>query len=105
MGIGLKCGGGAAQVPRLTQAQRDAIHLFDELAASPELALTGRLEPGDIQLLNNYTILHARSAFTNHLEVCCCRRPDRPALWCLVPDASFGLKTALMVADVLARFA
>lgn len=57
------------QVPRLTQDQKDAIQLFDELAASPELAMTGRLEPGDIQLLNNHTILHARSAFTDHLEV------------------------------------
>mmetsp|Transcript_16210 Transcript_16210/g.48565 ORF Transcript_16210/g.48565 Transcript_16210/m.48565 type:complete len:391 (-) Transcript_16210:635-1807(-) len=57
------------EVPRLTQDQKDAIQLFDELAASPELAMTGRLEPGDIQLLNNHTILHARSAFTDHLEV------------------------------------
>lgn len=51
------------------QAQRDAIELFDEVAASPELCMRGRLEAGDIQLLNNHTCLHARDAFTDHFEV------------------------------------
>ena len=57
------------KVPRLTAEQKEAIQMFDQLAGSPELALTGRLEPGDIQLLNNHTILHARSEFVDHLAV------------------------------------
>lgn len=51
------------------QAQRDAIELFDDTAASPELCMRGRLEAGDIQLLNNHTCLHARDAFVDHSEV------------------------------------
>lgn len=57
------------EVPKLTQAQKDAIQLFDEIASSQELCMSGRLEAGDIQLLNNHTCLHARDAFVDHAEV------------------------------------
>jgi hypothetical protein len=53
------------KVPRLTAAQLAALDLVDQLADSPELALRCQLEAGDIQLLHNHQILHARSAFTD----------------------------------------
>jgi len=51
------------EVPRLTAPQLEAIALFEGLAASEELAMHYILQPGDIQLLNNHTCLHHRTAF------------------------------------------
>jgi hypothetical protein len=48
-------------VPRLTALQREAIELLMTLA--DELSFAMRFEPGDIQLVNNHVIYHARTAF------------------------------------------
>ena len=48
-------------VPRLTAAQQEAIELL--MALAEELSFAMRFEPGDMQLLNNHVIYHARSAF------------------------------------------
>ena len=53
------------EVPRLTAAHYEAMSLFNQLASSQELALQMILQPGDIQLLNNHTCLHYRSAFVD----------------------------------------
>lgn len=53
------------EVPRLTAAHYEAMALFNQLASSQELALQMILQPGDIQLLNNHTCLHYRSAFVD----------------------------------------
>ena len=52
-----------SEVPRLTPAQIAAMDLVDELAASDLLRMDYDLQPGDLQLLHNHPILHARSAF------------------------------------------
>eukprot|EP00891_Asterochloris_glomerata_P004809 jgi/Astpho2/4809/e_gw1.00068.16.1_t len=49
-----------SEVPRLTPAQIAAMDLVDELAASDLLRMDYDLQPGDLQLLHNHTILHAR---------------------------------------------
>jgi hypothetical protein len=54
-----------ATVPPLTTLQQEALDAADALAASPELRLDMRLCPGDIQLLHNHAIWHARGAFTD----------------------------------------
>ncbi|MDB5925340.1 MAG: hypothetical protein JWN13_4276 [Betaproteobacteria bacterium] len=54
------------EVPRLTQAQEEALELFGDLAE--ELALDMSFEPGDIQLLNNHLIYHARTRYEDHEE-------------------------------------
>lgn len=46
-------------VPRLSAAQQQALDLLAELAN--ELALQTRMQPGDIQLLNNHVTYHART--------------------------------------------
>jgi TfdA family taurine catabolism dioxygenase TauD len=48
-------------VPRLTAAQDEALDMHASLCE--ELALTMALLPGDIQLLNNHVIYHARTAY------------------------------------------
>lgn len=48
-------------VPRLTAAQAEALDLLAEVAE--ELCGTMALEPGDIQLLNNHVIYHARTPY------------------------------------------
>jgi hypothetical protein len=48
---------------RLSDTERRALDLFDRIAARRDLQLRLRLEPGDLLLVNNYTALHARTAF------------------------------------------
>ena len=55
-------------VPPLSQVQIEALDLFDELANDPKLNLTMELQPGDIQLVHNHTILHDRTAFEDFAE-------------------------------------
>lgn len=52
-----------ADVPPLTRIQIEALDLFDSLANDPELHLFMELQPGDIQIVHNHTILHDRTAF------------------------------------------
>lgn len=50
-------------VPRLTKRQLEAMELLESLANDPEFYLEMKFQPGDIQLLNNGAILHAREAY------------------------------------------
>ena len=71
------------EVPRLSERQEEALQLFGRL--SDELALDMHFEPGDIQLLNNHLIYHARTDYVDHPE------PDRKRLllrlWLSVPGS------------------
>ena len=58
-------------VPPLTPLQIEALDLLDELANDPKLNLMMELQPGDIQIVHNHTILHDRTAFEDYPE------PDR----------------------------
>lgn len=58
-------------VAPLTSLQTEALDLLDELANDPKLNLMMELQPGDIQLVHNHTILHDRTAFEDYPE------PDR----------------------------
>lgn len=51
----------APQVPKLTDAQKEAIEML--LALAKELAFEMTLEPGDIQLLNSHVTYHGRTPF------------------------------------------
>lgn len=55
-------------VAPLTPQQREALDLLDQLANDPKLNLMMELEPGDIQLVHNHTILHDRTAFEDYPE-------------------------------------
>lgn len=52
----------------LTDIQREALDVVQEIANRPELRLSMMMQEGDMQFLNNHAILHAREAFTDHDE-------------------------------------
>ena len=61
----------------LTALEVEAIDYIERLAESPELCLTMDFRPGDIQFLNNYAIIHTRTAFREAIPIrtsaaCCC---------------------------------
>jgi len=72
-------------VEPLSALQIEALDLFDQLANDPKLNLMMELQPGDIQLVHNHTILHDRTAFEDYPE------PDRKRhllrLWLAPPGA------------------
>lgn len=52
----------------LTPFEREAIRCVENYVEDPELCLTMDFRPGDIQFLNNYVILHTRTAFQDGRE-------------------------------------
>lgn len=55
-------------VAPLSKLQIEALDLLDQLANDSHLNLMMELEPGDIQLVHNHTILHDRTAFEDYRE-------------------------------------
>jgi hypothetical protein len=54
------------ETPRLTDAQSEAIDLLEETANKPDLRINMDFERGDVQLLNDARILHAREAYEDY---------------------------------------
>jgi alpha-ketoglutarate-dependent taurine dioxygenase len=52
----------------LTGRELAAMDLFDEVAKAPEHRLAFFLERGDMLVINNYTVMHARTRFVEHAE-------------------------------------
>jgi alpha-ketoglutarate-dependent taurine dioxygenase len=52
----------------LTEEDIAAFNLFDELARAPENRLSFYLERGEMMVINNYTVMHARTEFANYPE-------------------------------------
>ena len=52
-------------IERLTPLQLEAMDRFDQWLQHPELCFHMRLEPGDIQLLNNHAVLHSRTEYVD----------------------------------------
>ena len=73
------------EVAPLTARQVEALDLFDELVNDPALNLHMTLQPGDIQLVHNHTLLHDRTAFEDWPEPE--RRRHLLRLWLAPPDA------------------
>lgn len=68
-----------ADAPRLTNAQEEAMELLEHLANDPTFHLEMDFQPGDVQLLNNGRILHAREAYEDHPDPA--RRRHLLRLW------------------------
>jgi hypothetical protein len=49
----------------MSPLEKAALACFDEVAEDPAFVLEMELQPGDIQFVNNYTILHGRTAFVD----------------------------------------
>ena len=52
-----------------TAAEDAAVQAVEDLVEDPEFCLTMDFRPGDIQFLNNYTVLHTRTAFQDGREL------------------------------------
>ena len=61
-------GGHKANGVPLTDEDIAAFNLFDEIAKAPENRLSFFLERGEMLVLNNYAVLHARTHFRNFPE-------------------------------------
>ena len=58
-----------ADAPRPSELAVEAMDRLDAMCADPAYRLSMRMEPGDMQFVNNYHVLHAREGYTD----------DRPA--------------------------
>lgn len=56
------------EVPRLTERQAEAMEVVEALAASDEFRLDMEFEQGDIQWLNNHTVMHSRNEYEDWPE-------------------------------------
>jgi hypothetical protein len=56
------------EVPRLSPDQIEALDLLDAVTNDESFHITYEFKPGDIQLLNNHTCFHARTAFEDYPE-------------------------------------
>ena len=52
----------------LDETDLQALDLFDEVARAPENRLAFSLDRGEMVVINNYTVLHARTKFTEFPE-------------------------------------
>jgi hypothetical protein len=56
------------EVPRLSAAQLEMLGLIESIANDPHFHLDMDFEEGDVQLLSNASILHARTDYEDHEE-------------------------------------
>lgn len=52
----------------LSRVEIEALDVFDSIMMDPAMRIDMMMEPGDIQLANNYAVLHSRTAFEDHDE-------------------------------------
>ncbi len=76
--------------PLLTQEDRELLDLYNAIADSPGMSLAMELEPGDVQLLSNHSVMHARTDYEDHSEPA--RKRHLLRLWISLP-ASRSLAT------------
>jgi hypothetical protein len=53
------------EVPRLSAEEMSCFLFLESLPGRPGLSLSMMLEPGDIQFVNNFTIMHTRTSFAD----------------------------------------
>ena len=74
-----------AGVPKLTERQRETMDAMDAILQRPDVMFTMWLEPGDMQLMNNHTMLHSRTDYVDF------DAPERKRLlhrlWLAPPDS------------------
>ncbi|MGE0311500.1 MAG: TauD/TfdA family dioxygenase [Lautropia sp.] len=89
------------EVPRLSKAQTEALDLMDALCNDPAYYLDMRFEPGDMQFLCNYDVLHSRNDYEDWPEAS--RKRHLLRLWLRTPrfsslPAAFADRNADMIA-------
>ncbi len=56
------------EVPRLTAKQQQLLELLETLYRDPQLCYSMQLEAGDLQIVNNYNVIHSRTSFEDYEE-------------------------------------
>ncbi len=64
---GIAAGHGALWLP-LTDTETAALDLFDEVAKAPHNRISLALDKGEMLVINNYAVLHARTGFVEYPE-------------------------------------
>ncbi len=72
-------------VPKLSPEQVRCTDVLDEILRRPEVMFTMWLEPGDLQFMNNHTILHSRTRFEDDDDPE--RRRHLYRIWIAPPDS------------------
>jgi hypothetical protein len=68
----------------MSDKQRDALNVVQEISERPELRLAMDFKEGDMQFINNHIMLHARSAYEDHDEAHLKRHLLR--MWIAAPE-------------------
>lgn len=87
-------------IAELDDEHMRALDALDALANSAEFVLDMHFRPGDIQLLNNYTVMHARTEYEDYPEPE--RKRELIRLWLTVPR-DLGLPDDFVSAGIVAR--
>ncbi len=74
----------ASQGVLVTQEERDALALVNEVASRPGIFLDMNFQEGDIQFLSNRSIMHARTDYVDHPDPALKRHLLR--IWFMVPE-------------------
>lgn len=81
------------RAPRHTARETELLDLYEAIANTDGLYLDMDLEPGDIQLISNHTILHARTAYEDFEEPSLRRHLLR--LWLSFEPPASGVRASL----------
>jgi hypothetical protein len=71
-------------VPRLTPKQVEALDLVDAITNDPDFHLSFDMEPGDVQIGNNYAVLHSRTNYEDYEDSA--RRRHLLRIWMTLPN-------------------
>ena len=69
----------------LTPVEHEAMDVFDQIMHEPDMRVDMMMQPGDLQLVNNYSVMHSRTSFEDHDDLRLRRRKLR--LWLKLPAA------------------
>jgi len=72
------------EIGPLPDVRRWALDRYDAIGNAPDFRLDMQLAPGDVQLLSNHTIVHARTEYREHPD----RKRHLLRLWLSLPEAS-----------------
>lgn len=71
-------------VPRLTALQEQAVQLVEDICNDPAIQMNFSMQPGDVQMANNYSVLHARSKYEDYEDLA--QRRHLLRAWLTLPN-------------------
>ena len=69
----------------MSEVELEAMDVFDQIMHEPDMRIDMMMQPGDLQLVNNYTVMHSRTSFEDHDDLSLRRR--KLWLWLKLPGA------------------